>query len=167
MPSTILMLLGRILTILPSYKWKCVKVKVFYADLLRTHLKTHSEKSQINVTSNMMAHLKMHSGEESNNSQYFTCRITQYFIIAQLVKVVNRVLKMYVQKVDKSRQFFSHSINPPSYICCMFWVSYDPYFLQIKNLMMLKWDIWAKLLQMFKKGWSRPHSGLIFGMMKI
>ena len=25
--------------------------------------------------------LKMHSGEESNNSEYFTCRITQYFIV--------------------------------------------------------------------------------------
>ena len=66
-------MLGRILTILPSYKWKCVKVKVFYAGLLRTHLKTHSEKSQINVTSNTKVHLKMHSGEKSNN-----CNLCDY-----------------------------------------------------------------------------------------
>ena len=56
-----------ILTISPSYKWNCMKVKVFYANHLWAHLKTHIiEKSnkcnQCGFTSilagNLMQHLK-------------------------------------------------------------------------------------------------------------
>ena len=47
---------------------------------------------------------------------------------ALLVKVVNRVFKC--TKSGQKYKVVSHSINPPSYNCCMFWVGYDPHFVQ-------------------------------------
>ena len=50
------------------------------------------------------------------------------------------------------RRVVSHSRNLPSDICCMFWVGYDTYFAQKKNMMTLIRHFWPNLQQMFKKG---------------
>ena len=72
-----------------------------------------------------------------------------------------------VQKLAKVDFWFSFNKITRWYICCTFWVGYDPYFPQ-KNI---GWRWCRKFVQNYskctKKNWSRSRSGLIFCRMKI
>ena len=69
------------------------------------------------LLSNLFSHDKHINTAEKNYEIYDN---------ALFVKLVKRVLKWI--KSGQKKTFFSHSINPPSDICCMFWVGYGPYF---------------------------------------
>ena len=78
---------------MPLYEWKYVKLN---ADLLRIHLKTHSEKCQINVTYQQYEGTFAHTGGDRYPGSFLLGSVYWQTVTVCQLEIIGRSCKKYL-----------------------------------------------------------------------